>query len=1095
MTGLRRGNWENTRRDRIICARTRPAFMYDRSGNVMRRSTLLLCVLVACAAFAQRYDPLHPPNTFRQADNPSYWKNALPYPGYWQQDVHYAMAAKLDEVHDLIEGTIDLTYWNNAPDTLREVFFHLYANAAKPGSYMEQLGGNNRARGAAAKAGEARGTDVLSMTVNGQEVQREVDNTIMKVTLPTPLLPNGKVSFHYTFVTHWGGMYRMKLFSAWGFKHFDGTQWYPRISVYDRKFGWDTQQHLGHEFYGDFGGFDVSLDMPNDMVVEATGWLQNPEEVMPSELRKKLDIANFKDKPWNEAPSVITPYQPGLRKVWKYHAENVHDFAFTADPTYRIGEAEWNGIKCIAMAQEPHASKWKNAAEYAAKCIRAHSEYVGMYGYPKMVVADARDGMEYPMLTLDSSEEPDYRSLFMHEIGHQWFFGMVGNNETYRAMLDEGFTQFIETMGMEHVGEDTVVTVPAKNAYVRKWTEPQLSRDRLVYNSYMRAAVRDELAPINTHSDEFSSLPTGYRLVYYKTATMLYSLQYVLGDPLFTDALRHYFAQWKFKHPYVEDFRQSMADYTKVDLNWFFDQWINTGKQLDYAVKGVKHRNADSGQQIHFRRVGDMEMPIDFSVKANDGKTYDYHIPNNWFVKKTNASVLPRWIGFDELQRDYYAQVDIPSGIADVRIDTTYRLGDANMLNNSLKFPFTSTFDSHIHNWPDWRTYEGFVRPDLWYNGYDGVKVGVHFHGSYLEYKHKLWFTAWLNTGFGQNLPGAGINTAYDPISFNFRYENATEKLLHGSSVHVAARVLDGLEQYEGGFNWDVPFSNTSFYTNMKFMLRRDSSALTYLIYPDSWEVNALNSTWNTGVKHHYYWRKGNGNLKLEMRTAGIGAVSPFAQVAGTAKNNTRFGRMNLRTRLFAQYGSGTTPRESQLHLAGASPEEMMDDKYVRSIGFVPFDWMGYGADVNHFQQGGGLGLRGYAGYYAPSLDGEGNTILTYAGNTGAAINAELDLDGLVRFRPGKLAQYLHLDVYLFGDVGTMGYRTTTELGTPQIKLALPRSDAGAGVALTIKKFGPLQDIKPLTIRFDMPLVLSNIPTGETEHFAFRYVVGVGRSF
>ena len=154
-----------------------------------------------------------------------------------------------------------------------------------------------------------------------------------------------------------------------------------------------------------------------------------------------------------------------------------------------------------------------------------------------------------------------------------------------------------------------------------------------------------------------------------------------------------------------------------------------------------------------------------------------------------------------------------------------------------------------------------------------------------------------------------------------------------------------------------------------------------------------------------------------------------------------------------------------------------------------------YGADVNHFQYGGGLGLRGYAGYLAPELTPDGNTILTYAGNTGAALNGELDLDGLVNFKPGKLAQYLHLDVYLFGDVGTMGYRTVTEQGTPQIKLSLPRADAGIGAALTLRKFGPLSGIKPLTIRFDMPLVLSNIPAGESDHVAFRYVVGIGRSF
>nr|MBP8824196.1 M1 family metallopeptidase [Flavobacteriales bacterium] len=927
----------------------------------MRNSTLLLACLLCGTAFAQAFDPLHPPNTFRQADNPYYWKNSPPRPGYWQQDVHYNMNVRLDEVGNLAQGTVELTYWNNSPDTLREAFFHLYANAAQPDSYLAQLSGRGNK-----PVEQQRGTRVPSMTMDGLQARLELDNTILRVTLPRPLLPGESTVFKYDFTTHWGGMGRMKLYSQWGFKHFDGTQWYPRISVYDRKSGWDTQQHLGHEFYGDFGTFDVALDMPNDMVVEATGWLQNPQEVMPPELRKKLDIANFKDKPWNSPPSVITPYQPGVRKVWRYHAENVHDFAFTADPTYRIGEAEWNGIQCIAVASEHHASRWQNAAEYAAKCIRAHSGYVGMYGYPKMVVADARDGMEYPMLTLDSGEEPDYRTLFMHEIAHNWFFGMVGNNETYRAMLDEGFTQFIETVGMQHVGEDTLVTEPAATAYERRYTGPALARDQLTFNSYMRAAVRNELPPINVHSDEFSGLHTGYRMVYYKTSAMLFNLQYVLGDTLFNGALRHYFQQWKFKHPYMEDMRQSFTDYTKTDLNWFFDQWIETGKRLDYAVKGVKHRNADAGQRIHFRRSGDMQMPIEFAVKANDGKSYDYLIPNNWFVKKTSATVLPRWIGFDELQRDYYAEVNIPTGIADVRIDTSYRLGDANMLNNSLRFPFESTFDSHIRNWPNWRTYQGFARPDLWYNGYDGLKVGAHFHGSYLRYKHQVWFSAWLNTGLGQSLPGGGVNTAYDPISLNFRYENGTGRWLNGSSIFVAARLLDGLEQYEGGFNWDIPFTKTSLYTNMKFMLRRDSADLTYLLYPDRWELHALNSTWNTGLEHRYDWHKGNGSLGLEVRTAGIGAAYPFAQAAATAKNNTRMGRLNLRTRLLAQYGSGTTPRESQLYLAGASPEDMMADKYTRSIGFVPFDWMGYGAGVNHFQQGGGLGLRGYAGYQAP---------------------------------------------------------------------------------------------------------------------------------
>src|SRR5690606_6754895 len=124
----------------------------------------------------------------------------------------------------------------------------------------------------------------------------------------------------------------------------------------------------------------------------------------------------------------------------------------------------------------------------------------------------------------------------------------------------------------------------------------------------------------------------------------------------------------------------------------------------------------------------------------------------------------------------------------------------------------------------------------------------------------------------------------------------------------------------------------------------------------------------------------------------------------------------------------------------------------------------------------------------------DGQQVLTYRGNTGIAASGEVDLDGLVRFRPGKLARYLHLDVYLFGDVGMMGYRRASN-GRERLELAAPRADAGAGLALTIKRFGPLVDIQPLTIRFDMPMLLSALPSSEADHFGFRYVVGVGRSF
>src|SRR5690606_9459439 len=190
------------------------------------------------------------------------------------------------------------------------------------------------------------------------------------------------------------------------------------ICVYDAKFGWDTYQHIGKEFYGNFGIYDVTLDFPSNYIVEATGALENRNIVLPDSLRALLDLKNFKDKPWNEPPSTIIPYNKGERKKWHYIAKHVHDFAFTADPSYRIATTYWNGIECVGIAQEPHASGWQNSADYTSRIIKLFKEEIGMYGYPKMVAADAADGIEYPMINLDGSRDPSYRGLLVQELGH-----------------------------------------------------------------------------------------------------------------------------------------------------------------------------------------------------------------------------------------------------------------------------------------------------------------------------------------------------------------------------------------------------------------------------------------------------------------------------------------------------------------------------------------------------------------------------------------------------------------------------------------------------------------------------------------------------
>src|SRR5690606_32538141 len=217
-----------------------------------------------------------------------------------------------------------------------------------------------------------------NIQANGKNCLSELDNTLLKITLPEPLLPGRYVHLTMDFQTYFddGGSTRrrMKMYPAWGFMHYNGVQWFPKIRVYDRKFGWDTYQHLNKEFYAAFGVYEVTLTFPSNYIVEATGELKNRKEVLPDTLREKLDLKHFADKPWNEPPSEIIPYKKGERKKWRFYAENVHDFAFTADPSYRIATIFQDGVECVGLAQEPHASGWQNSAAYVAKVVKTFSE-------------------------------------------------------------------------------------------------------------------------------------------------------------------------------------------------------------------------------------------------------------------------------------------------------------------------------------------------------------------------------------------------------------------------------------------------------------------------------------------------------------------------------------------------------------------------------------------------------------------------------------------------------------------------------------------------------------------------------------------------
>jgi len=559
--------------------------------------------------------------------------------------------------------------------------------------------------------------------------------------------------------------------------------------------------------------------------------------------------------------------------------------------------------------------------------------------------------------------------------------------------------------------------------------------------------------------------------------------------------MKHYFSQWKMCHPYFEDFRNSIIQYSHVDLNWFFDEWMETTKTIDYRLADVRHKTSDEFE-IEFERRGRSQMPLDFEVLAKDGKKYEFYIPNTWFEKKTEETTLPKWYGWDKLHPIYTCSVFIPSGIKQVTIDPTHRLADVYMPDNTWKCESEWHFDSQVFNIADWKKYEVNWRPDFWYNAVDGFKIGFHLDGDYFNIKNKFSLTAWFNSSLLQNgIPDYRLEKAtFDsifPVSFNFTYSSNTHRFIKNSSVDFSLKYLDGLIGGSASFSIQANAKNT-FSLGVKSMYRPTAFDLNYLLYPDLWNEKMWNNYAFMNLHHTYQYFKGNGDINVVLRSASLFSDYEYADLTMTVINRNHPGKFDISTRFIGGIGTGAPAPESALYLAGASPEELMDNKFVRSKAFVPDDWRGYGDNVNHFQQAGGLNLRGYAGYLAPEKNGiDSITYATYIGKSGVAANAELDFDNLIKLRPKLFRSWLHIDSYLFADAGTMGYQAIDT----KFHFSSIRADAGLGFAFTIKDWGPLDKVQPLTLRADFPLLINRAPAAEPNYFDFRWIIGVGRAF
>nr|HQE13425.1 hypothetical protein [Flavipsychrobacter sp.] len=290
-------------------------------------------------------------------------------------------------------------------------------------------------------------------------------------------------------------------------------------------------------------------------------------------------------------------------------------------------------------------------------------------------------------------------------------------------------------------------------------------------------------------------------------------------------------------------------------------------------------------------------------------------------------------------------------------------------------------------------------------------------------------------------------------------------------------------------------------------MWRQNVYGNDYLLYPNEWSSSQqrLNNSINLVLYRTHKTKNGTLYATATFRTPFLNGNEynafnySYAQLE--AKHYLTIKKLEIRGRIFARLGMGANlPSESVLWLSGANPEEMMENKYTRSVGIVPPSWAAIGGnDINHFHQGGGLNLRGYAGYYVAD-EKNGDLLIGYKGRSGAAINIEVAFDNYINLRPRITRNWLSMDAYLFADAGVIEMSRLVKnqpyyASTPTTTVSDFRMDAGLGFAATIKKWGVFEKAKPLTIRFDMPFFINRPPYASPDYLGFRYVIGINRAF
>ena len=1014
--------------------------------------------------------------------------------GYWQQRVHYRIAARLDERSAILHASGTLVYVNNSPDSLRELYFHQYLNAFRPGSKwsaVDEREGRTRFQLLAdPDYAFERFTEPVEVRMPGSREWITVtpswpgapDSTVVRFALPSPLAPGDSLIVLFRWDARVSTVFRRQGRRG---RHYDFAQWFPKVAVYDRG-GWQHNALTpAGELYGEFGTYDVTLLVAEDQVIGASGVVVSGD---PGWERARRWGNVFKTRLPSAANEPDTLMVPEGFKAVRWIAENVHHFAWSVSPDFRYEGGVY--VRPAGMTNAGHAPSFDTVAinvlyrpgdeptwgngivvQRVVTALRWLEQLYGFYAWPQLTSLHRLDsgGTEMPMMMMNGSPSI---GLNLHEGGHMFSYGILANNEWRAGWLDEGLTSYqtgwAQGLTAPERAKKPPVGVPEKG-YQRHAPEP-LSFEKTQIEQ-LRLSFIGAMQPIGTPAPAVREFAISNAAIYTRAERMYGALRDVMGDSVFVAFLHDYYNGWALRHVDELAMRTSAERVYGKPLDWFFDQWVHRTGEIDYALETARVL-ADSAGWLTSARVvqrGSYQHPMPVGVRTGAG----------WTIARA-----------DPLSGRQTVEIRTAGKPIEVALDPERVTDDWDRRNNAASNRARKVFAWPFLEHVDRNRSVVTLRPEGWYSDPGGLAVGFRARSSY---------QGWIDR---QDLGLAYTTRARERVFDSFgdvadfrgpsrrltRIQGwvATENPRRDNSAQPSVGLATGAWFLDGIFKFDLRRRiNRDEFAIAKGKRAHQTFGLTgTFIYDQNWPDPrrwSASQAIDLSFEYETDLRRRSGRSMRAFLNAGTTNLGGESDESLPGSGNGLFGRVELELKSVRPNGEDDgrfanarlfiglnmdTPLERSTLVSSANATQTFANHYVRPRGGLlapPEHPTELQRSLSYLVPGGAL-MRGY------------DPLLRLPGI--AALNLERGYRLKMRLPTSKLPS---LWVHAFADWGLPISDEFTSLRNELL------ADAGAGISLR----GRMYD-RPYVLRFDAPIYVRQThgPLGPlNQEIAFRLVV------